>query len=276
MRFRLNNKFGKRKILLPLFFLVVVGLSQSRAQQIRDLYCSNFSEVLNDSIHQKHFFKAVDQYAINRITIAKLFNFYHHPYLRNFLRECWSRGIREISSGLPVKFMGTKEFEDLAFNQNFDSYTYEREWWNDTIDSSPKADLKQLQKLKRENPKLSFTIYYGWFGDAEDKQDLALTTINTFDNILIHHYRDKPDFEYIKPRLLTFAKAASRYRKEQSVIVRISVEERYIKDVTPQKLGEFFDKIMADFRLAQQQYPELKNIKIKGWQVYNSSYLKVE
>lgn len=266
---------GKRKIILPLFFFLCLAWFNSlQAQQVRDVYVPEFTMILNDSVSQKEFFEIVDQYAINRITLPRLYNFYNHPYLTAFLDKCWKRGIREISGGLPVAFMDAPNFEQKAFSPLISSYTYEREWWNDSVNSSPQKDLAQLQKLRRQNNNLSFSIYFGWFGTNQDKDMLALTAANTFENILIHHYRDRPDFNYIKERLLIFAKAASRYRKEQNVIVRISVEDRFIQNITPKKMGNFFDQIMKDFELAKRQNPDLRFIKIKGWQIYNYNFLR--
>jgi len=275
MRFSLNRIPGKRKIILPLFFfLLLVGITNPvKGQQVRDLYLVDFSPVINDSIAQKEFFHQVDLYAINRLTLPRLYNFYYHPYLSAFIDKCWDHGIREISAGLPVAFMDSPDFERKAFSNLINSYTYEREWWNDSVNSSPVRELAQLQKLQRTNPRLYFTIYYGWFGKNDNQESLALTSVNTFENILLHHYRDRPDFGYVRDRLLTFAKAASRYRKKQNVILRISVEERYIPDISPEKMGQFFDQIMADFRIAQRQNPELNYINLQGWQIYEYGHL---
>lgn len=268
-------KIRKRDI-LPLFFVLVTFFISGNlhAQQIRDLYIVSIGEALDDTVAYNQLLKKIKRFNINSITINDFIKYQRHSGINQLFNDVRNLGVRYFSSGFPVEYFTDPRYSDKAFDGYIRNYTYEREWWNDTTKGAdPMKELKRLEMLKRRNG-VSMRVYFGWFGEEASAEQIAYLTVRNFDQILIHHYRTKADYNYIRARLLAFAKAAQRSGKQQEVLIRFSAEKQFMDGIGPAMVQDFYTELEKAFEEDKKVNNELRHIHLKGYQIYQDQLLE--
>lgn len=273
LHFKHKINFLRKRDILPLFLVLSVWFAKTvSAQQVRDLYVISLTEVLNDRLAYDALLNNITRYNINSLTINDFSKNDRHPDINQFFADARLRGVRYFSSGFPVEYFTNVKYSDKAFDGYIRNYTYEREWWNDSS-ADPLKELKRLEMLKRRNG-VSMKIYFGWFGNKASADEIAQVSVRNFEQILLHHYRDKPDYNYLKDRLLTFAKAAKRLNKRQDVIIRFSAEKQYMNGIGPAMVQDFYSALEKAFEEDKRMNPDLKSIRLIGYQIYQDKLLE--
>jgi hypothetical protein len=119
--------------------------------------------------------------------------------------------------------------------EQFSVYKLENEWWNNdpACDFVCYTSILQTMKAKAHSaiPPITTEIYMGWFKNPEGPElAQANTLVKMLDRILVHDYRTKPDFGYMKSRLSYLGQAAHSQNKIIKIIVLFSAEHDFMEN----------------------------------------------
>lgn len=266
------QKWRKGRLLPLLLFMLMVG--GAAAQPVRSLYIDEIPDILSSEHRQEAVLQAIQRYKVNELTIFKYFTHHQQAGFDDFIEAARQRGVRLVSAGFPVRYFApqNRQRDTLLENMQLRSLTFEKDFWLQENADEMYQVLNRLDKanLRRE---MLLQIYFGWFGKGVDKDAMALRISQTFDRILIHHYRQGADFEYLKERLETFGKAAMRYGRKQKVVIRIHVGPSYFERMSPAQLQRVYQTLENDLQKARQKSRPLQYIDLVGFQIYNSRFL---
>lgn len=260
-----------------LVFLLTCYTNFAYTQNVRELYIDEVSTIISDTNRYKEIIGYVESYNLRNVVVFKYFEYESDSIFQRFLVDLERAGVRQISAGFPVSYFALDEDGKIELLKSLEvaSLTFENDFWVTGNTFETYDVMTELGKNKPQN-KLKLRIYFGWFGTQMNDNTMALRICKTFDQILIHHYRPGADFNYIESRLITFGKAAMRYGKRQHVVIRISIDSIFFETMSPEIFEEVYKKLEADFKAAQKIHKELKYIKLDGWQIYNSRFLKTD
>ncbi len=243
-------------------------------QPVRSLYIDEVPRILSSEERQAEVLRSIQRYQVNELTVFKYFTYHQEPGFADFMQAARQRGVKKISAGFPVRYFApdNRQRDTLLENMKVRSLTFENDFWLKENAEQMYQVLNQLDKANLRRT-LLLQIYFGWFGKGVDKGAMALRISQTFDRLLIHHYRKGADFAYLKGRLETFGKAAMRYGRKQKVVIRIHVGAPYFERMSPAQLQRTFQTLKKTLQKAQADNKALRFIDLEGFQIYNSRFL---
>lgn len=260
------------KVALGLAILLLPTLSGG--QPVRSLYIDEIPNILSSQERQQEVLRSIQRYKVNELTLFKYFTYRNQPGFNAFINAARQRGVKRVSAGFPVSYFSpeNRQRDTLLQNLQVRSLTFENDFWLKENAEEMYQVLNQLDKANLRRGML-LQIYFGWFGKGVDEGAMALRISQTFDRLLIHHYREGADFAYLKGRLETFGKAAMRYGRKQKVVVRLHVGKQYFARMSPSQLQRTFQSLKKALHQAQAENKALRYIDLQGFQIYNSRFL---
>lgn len=242
------------------------------AQEVRDLYINDLERICARPTYADSVLQQMKAYGINQITLFDFFRFRGKQCLEGFLQRAREQGVVRVSAGLPHAYFAPHATGELPPLSSSEALVFENEFW---LEEDARRALKLIGRLQKEKraARLQLDIYFGWFGQGVDENQMALRICRTFDRILLHHYRQGADYPYLNGRLETFAQAARRYSGQQNIVVRMHIGPQYQEDLSPERVANIYAQLEQEFRQAAQQNPALRSLRWQGWQIFNSHYL---
>lgn len=262
------------KLVLGIFVLGLIPTASLDGQRVRSLYIDEIPRLMESADRRQAVLNQIRRYKVNELTLFKYFQHRESSQLQDFLKEARSRGVKHISAGFPVQYFqgSAQESEGLLEQLEVNSLTFENDFWVEERTQEAYEALNRLEK-NRTRQQLDLHIYFGWFGEEVDANAMALRIAQTFDRILLHHYREGADFPYLHERLRIFGKAAMRYGRKQKVVLRIHTGSPYFETMSPSKLQRVYQKLEEEFQSSKEGDRALRYIELVGWQAYNSRFL---
>lgn len=259
---------------LSVLVLLVLSTTSMTGQRVRSLYIDEIPRILESADRRRMVLDQISRYNINELTLFKYFQYRQNTRLQEFLKQARTRGVNHVSAGFPVQYFraDAQRPEELLDHVEVNSLTFENDFWVAERAQQAYEALNRLEK-NRLRQQLDLHIYFGWFGEQVDANAMALRIAQTFDRILLHHYREAADFPYLHERLSIFGKAAMRYGRKQKVVFRIHTGNPYFKTMSPSKLQKIYQDLREEFRNAKKEDKSLRYIDLVGWQAYNSRFL---
>lgn len=251
----------------------------------RGIYVNKFDSILGNEREENALlnwcvsnnFNAISLYDLNLI----MSNSQRVVQLARFIRKARvTFNIDQVAAvrGSSDNFIQTAKYDSSRtdLKERFSVYNLENEWWNNgpSCDFDCYTSILQTMKGKAKSvtPPITTETYMGWFKNPEGQGFAqANTLVGMLDRILVHDYRKKPEFGYMKSRLSFLGEAAYSQNKIIQVIVIFSAEHDSMQnyfDVQGENhpFDDAYIDILNQFNAVNFDFKN--NVQLIGYQVY--------
>ena len=160
---------------------------------------------------------------------------------------------------------------------DYNTFNYEYEPWRAVANGSTVAidwskNVSYLQATDKATATLPIQVidYFGWWNDAPMTTQTPDTLVKYCDYIILHNYRVKPEFGYMRTRCNDLEAAAKRQNVVKKLRVIISAEPSFLQPWLKQghTVEECYLLIKKDFDAMNY-----KNIVMDGYLVFTLDFL---
>jgi len=247
----------------------------------RGVYQSGLSSISINEAAKLKLISSLNRYNINAIFFYSIDGANDAGATDLFKRLRKSTGVNEIGATASSSntFINTRlkwnaQHSDSA---DYNTFNYEYEPWRAVANGSTVAidwgkNVSYLQATDKATATLPIQVidYFGWWNDAPMVTQAPDTLVKYCDYLILHNYRVKPEFGYMRPRCNDLDAAAKRQNVVKKLRVIISAEPSFLQPWLKQghTVEECYLILKKDFDVMGY-----KNIVMDGYLVFTLDFL---